>query len=66
VLHNLWVSGAAWCDFVSFHDRFPADLRLFIVRVPRNEFDLMAYGRAVETFLAEVEADMRALRAEVA
>jgi hypothetical protein len=23
ITHNLWITGAQWCDFVSFDDRFP-------------------------------------------
>lgn len=34
---QLWVSGRAWCDAVSYDDRFPPHLRLAIVRVERNE-----------------------------
>lgn len=65
VLHNLWITGAEWCDFVSYDDRFPQKLRLLVVRVARNEFDLMAYERAVLAFLDEIDAELMAL-AEVA
>jgi hypothetical protein len=57
ILHNLWISGAQWCDFVSYDDRFGDGLRLFRVRVERNDFDLMAYERTVKVFLAEVERE---------
>jgi len=57
-LHNLWVSGAQWCDFVSYDDRFPADLQLHVVRMPRVEKDITAYALAVELFLAEVDAEV--------
>lgn len=58
VLHNLWITGAQWCDFVSFDDRFPPPLQLFCVRVPRVEFDVMAYEKTVRTFLAEVDREV--------
>lgn len=33
----LWLTGALWCDFVSFHPDFPDRWRLLIVRVPRDD-----------------------------
>lgn len=59
--HGLWLTGASWCDYVSFNPEFPEALQLAIIRVPRNDFMLMAYGRAVETFLAEVDAEESAI-----
>jgi putative phage-type endonuclease len=63
ILHNLWVSGAAWCDFVSFDPRFPAEHRLFVCRVPRVDLDVLAYEKTVEKFLAEVDAELAAMAA---
>lgn len=63
ILHALWISGAAYCDFCSFDPRFPAHLQLFIVRVERNDFEVMTYGKAAETFLAEVDAEVEAVKA---
>jgi len=34
--HQLWVSDREWCDFVSFDDRLPDSLQLFIDRVYRS------------------------------
>jgi predicted phage-related endonuclease len=62
ILHNLWVSGADWCDFVSWDPRMPEHLRLFIRRVERNDFDVMAYARAAEKFLAECDQEVDAMR----
>src|SRR5204863_9544961 len=55
VLHNLWITGAAWCDFVSFDDRFPPALHLVVVRVGRDEAALRSYELLVRLFLREVE-----------
>lgn len=66
ILHNLWVTGAAWCDFVSFDPRFPEGHRLFVCRVPRVELDVMAYAKSAEKFLAEVDAECAALAEVVA
>lgn len=56
--HNLWVSGAAWCDFVSFDDRFPEPLQLFIVRITRAQVDIAGYAEKVKAFLADVDRDL--------
>jgi hypothetical protein len=40
VIHNLFVSGAAWCDFVSFDPTMPEKLQVFVVRVPRDEKEM--------------------------
>lgn len=61
LLHNLWVSGAAWCDFASFDDRFPEELRLFHARVMRDEAAIADYERKAIAFLAEVDAEYQAL-----
>jgi hypothetical protein len=62
VLHNLWISGAAWCDFVSFDDRFPPPYQVFIVRVDRDALDLDAYEQKALAFLAEVDNELEAIQ----
>lgn len=61
VTHNLWVTGAAWCDFVSFDDRFPEHLQLFRVRVPREVRLIEAYAGEAIDFLAHVAAEYEAV-----
>jgi hypothetical protein len=63
IRHHLWVSGAKWCDFVSFDDRLPSHLQLVIHRVTREQLDIPGYEKAALTFLAEVEQEMKALSA---
>jgi len=48
------VTGAKWCDFVSFDPRVPEDLQLLVVRVDRDQeyIDLMEVE--VKQFLSEV------------
>jgi YqaJ-like recombinase protein len=60
VTHNLWVTGAAWCDFLSFDDRFPAQLQTFLVRVEATDLDLAGYEKKALAFLAEVDAEVAA------
>lgn len=62
VTHNLWITGAEWCDFLSFDDRFPADMQVFYTRVYAKDADLPAYEAAAVKFLAEVENEVNALK----
>jgi len=62
ITHNLWVSGAAWCDFLSFDDRFPPALQTCLIRVERNEQLIAAYALAATLFLSEVEAEVEAVK----
>lgn len=63
ITHNLLVSGAAWCDVVSFDDRFGPGQRVAIRRVLREEVDLAGYAWAARAFLAEVDLAEQAARA---
>jgi hypothetical protein len=62
VTHNLWITGAGFCDFVSYNDRFPPPLHLFRVRVPREAVDLAAYELAARLFLDEVARELDDVR----
>lgn len=62
ITHNLYVTGAAWCDFVSWDDRFPLPLQIFRARVHREDVDLKDYEAKALAFLAEVERDYQAIR----
>jgi hypothetical protein len=62
IIHNLWVTGAEWCDFLSFDDRLPEDYRTFLVRVKREDVDIASYEKAAMQFLAEVDADVKDLQ----
>jgi predicted phage-related endonuclease len=59
IQHQMWLTGAAWCDFVSFDDRFPEALRLVVVRVSREHVDLKAYELLVRMFLAECDKEYK-------
>jgi len=62
VTHNLWITGAQWCDFVSWDDRMPPGLEYFSIRVPRDTSALAAYEVEVRKFLTEVESEVGQLR----
>ena len=50
-----------WCDFVSFDPRMPDHLMLYIQRVQRDDDMLAILEAEVSAFLAEVDADVKAL-----
>jgi hypothetical protein len=62
IMHNLWVTGAAWCDFLSFDDRFPRGMHTFLARVKREDVDLAGYVDKASAFLAEVDTEVDAMR----
>lgn len=62
ITHNLWITGAQWCDFLSFDDRYPEEMQTFLVRVNRQDVDITDYERKALAFLAEVDAEVNAIR----
>jgi predicted phage-related endonuclease len=54
ITHNLFVSGAAWCDFVAYCPEFPAHLQLFVKRVVSDAKVIERYRGEVVAFLAEL------------
>ncbi len=62
ITHNLWVTGAAFCDFLSFDDRFPPQLQTFLVRHERDEQQISSYALSANLFLKEVAAEVEAVK----
>jgi YqaJ-like recombinase protein len=62
ITHNLFVTGAQWCDFLSYDPRFPSHLWTFMVRVTREQADLDEYERKLRTFLEEVDREVDAAK----
>lgn len=54
VRHNLWITGAAYCDLVSFDNRLPGNKQMVRQRIERYDADLIDYETAALKFLAEV------------
>ncbi|MEO7222517.1 MAG: lambda exonuclease family protein, partial [Devosia sp.] len=48
-------SGRAWCDFVSYDPRMPEPLRLFVLRVQRDDEQIAELEREVREFLFELD-----------
>jgi len=57
IVHNLLVTGARAADFCSYAPDFPEPLRLFIVRVERNQAELDSYELLARQFMGEVERE---------
>ena len=59
---QMWITGRQWCDFVSFDPRMPAELQLHVQRINRDPAYVADLERQVTEFLAEVGAQVEALR----
>jgi len=62
--HQMYCSGRKWVDFVSYDDRLPINLRLFIKRIDRDEKMIEEILSEVKLFLSdldELEKQVRAL-----
>jgi surfactin synthase thioesterase subunit len=55
------VTGAPWCDFVSYDPRLPEHLQLLIVRVPRDETRIAELETEVRKFLVELDEKVKQL-----
>ena len=49
-LHNVWVTGAEFADFVSFDPRFPEELQLFVCRFTPTAKELADHERPFSSF----------------
>ncbi len=61
VTHGLWLTGAPWCDWLSYNPDFPEGLQVKLVRVMADQVDLGAYDAALRLFLAEVDAEVQSV-----
>lgn len=66
LIHNLWITGAAFCDFQSFDPRFPERLQRMCVRLERDEEEITAHAAMVKVFLEEVDTLEHKLRLRAA
>jgi putative phage-type endonuclease len=52
--HQMWVADRGWCDFVSFDDRLPDALQLFVCRVPRDGKFITGMAADILAFVTEL------------
>lgn len=64
IVHACWVSGAAWCDWVSYDPT--AAMPLQIVRLVPDAQQLASYAWAVTMFLREVDQAVEAWKGRAA
>lgn len=57
-------TGRLWCDFVSFDDRLPGSMRLFIKRVERDDKLIAEIENEIAAFLMELNGKLAQLRAK--
>lgn len=62
MVHNMWITGAQFCDFMSFDPRMPEKLREFHFRVERDESAIRDHEAGVLKFLAEIDAEEKKMR----
>jgi hypothetical protein len=62
MLHELWITGARFYDFLSFDDRLPSPLDTFHVRTLRDEDAVQDYARKAIAFLDECDRELDAIR----
>jgi len=52
------VTGAKWCDFVSFDPRMPERSQLLVVHVPKDPEFILFMETEIKQFLSEVEVEV--------
>lgn len=62
IIHALWLTGAEWCDWMSYDPAFPEPLRAKLIRVPRVQADIDAYKMVATLFLREVDEETETVR----
>ena len=55
-------TGRLWCDFVSFDPRMPAEMQMWVRRVPRDDAMIADLERDVVAFLTEMDVKVNRLR----
>jgi putative phage-type endonuclease len=64
IMWQLACCGRQWCDFVSFDDRLPEPMQLFVARLHRDDAMIAELEAEVTAFLAEVDETVAQLRAQ--
>ena len=59
---QLACTGRQWCDFVSFDDRLPENMQVFIKRVDRDDVYISTLEESVRRFLIEVDQTVETLK----
>lgn len=65
MIHACWITGAGWCDFVSYSPSVPDPLHLFICRLVPTAAELASHELAVRLFLKECDTQADEIRARL-
>ena len=58
---QLACTGRKWCDFVSFDNRLPTELQVFVKRVPRDDVYIRLIEDEIVKFLGELDTKINQL-----
>jgi len=58
---QLACTGRQWCDFLSFDNRLPTELQMFVKRVPRDDVYIRLIEDEIVKFLAELDTKINQL-----
>lgn len=61
ILHNFYVTGAEFADFVSFDPRLIPALQMFHIRIERDDRAVKEYEEKLLAFLDEVDSEYQSL-----
>lgn len=59
---QMWVAGRKWCDFVSYDDRLPENMRLYVERIHRSDSYISDLVAEIKSFLGEVDSTVAKLK----
>lgn len=65
IVHQLWITGAEFCDFFSFCPDFPEAMQSKLVTIWRDETAVTAHELQVRLFLGEVDKEHDDLRRQL-
>lgn len=57
IVHQLWMTGAQWCDWLSYCPEFPEPLQVKLVRVVRDQAAVDGYELLLRQFIRECEQE---------
>lgn len=63
---QMWITGRAWIDFISYDPRLPENMQLHVQRIERNEEYIKTLEKEVTKFLAEVDQTIEQLTRKAA
>jgi len=66
IYHGLWITGASWCDWMSYNPDFPDGLQAVLIQVDRRNDALEDYAAKALAFLDEVDREYALVKGMVA